>query len=84
MGLTPVPSDDQLSEWLQQQIDENDEILYVVLGDLQLSIEDKKEKGEPVNFSYGKLLNYLASEHFTEPDRIRLLAAALWELATSD
>ena len=82
-GLTPVPSDDELNQWLQDQIDESDKMLFVVLEDLQLSIEDKKQKGEPVNFSYGKLLNYLASEQFTEPDRIRLLAAALWELANS-
>lgn len=83
-GLTPVPSDDELERWLQDQIDESDKMLYVVLEDLKSSIEDKRQNGEPINFSYGKLLNFLASEYFTEPDRIRLLATALWELAKDE
>lgn len=79
-GLRPVPDDDTLNEWLQEQIDENDKALFTVLEDLTVSIENNKEAGRPSNFPYGRLLNYLRSD-VSEPNLVRLLAAALWELA---
>ena len=81
-GLSPVPDDAQIDHWLQERINENDLALFDILQDLKLSIKEKEEAGQPINFAYGKLLNYLASEqYFSNPQRIRLLAAALWELA---
>lgn len=79
--MKPVPDDEQLAAWLQEQVDENDKKLLEVLMDLEETRIKRREEGPAEVFAYGKLLNFLRSEEFTEPDLIRLCAAALWELS---
>lgn len=81
VGLTPIPTDANVTEFLQQLWAEHNEQLSTIVGELQQTIAQTEDVGEPDIFAYGKLLNYLASSEVTKPDLIRLLAAALWELA---
>lgn len=81
VGLVPVPDDANLEQFMQTQIDEHDELLYALLSQFQLTIEETIQSGQPFNFAYGKLINFINSDEIPEIDRIKLLSAAVWELA---
>jgi hypothetical protein len=81
VGLTPVPDNANVEAFLQSVAEDHDQELFHVLVDMKATIEQTHEAGEPAIFAYGKLLNFLASDKLTDPDRLKLLAAALWELS---
>lgn len=82
IGLTPVPSDADLVTFLQTTIESDQGALRAYLGELQATITDNTANGNPVEFTYGSLMNFLVS--LSEPVRIHLLAAAMWELRETD
>jgi len=79
VGLTPIPTDANVEEFLEELWLEHYEELATILSELQQTIAQTEDAGEPAIFAYGKLLNYLASSEVMKPTLIRLLAASLWE-----
>lgn len=80
VGLTPIPTDANVDQFLEDLWREHSQELERLLGDMKRTIEQTEDDGEPAMFAYGKLLNYLASDEAKRPKLIRLLAAAIWEL----
>lgn len=78
IGLTPVPDDAEIVGFLQKTISHDRDHLEEILLDLSGTVFETQEKGQPKDFAYGKLMNYLAS--LPRPVRIHLCAAALWKL----
>jgi hypothetical protein len=84
-NLTPIPTDANIAEYLTRVQESDDKELYEILVDMRNTIEETEEAGQPAIFAYGKLQEFLASPRYmTEPLRIKLLAAAIWELTHND
>jgi hypothetical protein len=90
IGLTPVPDDKSLSEFIQEVIVQDNNYLVDTLEELQDVIESLQENNNYSNFAYAKLLNYLNPnferaddlEPITQNELIHLCAASLWYLNT--
>lgn len=79
IGLTPVPDDKPLEEFINELIEKDVELLAEKLDELLGSIEETEEEKQPKVFAYAKLMNYLA-KGVTHPDLIHICCAALWEI----
>lgn len=79
VGLTPVPKDGDLVPFIKSLIEDHRELLFQTREELEATIEQTEFAQEPPEFTYAKLLNYLA-QGISQPDLINLCAAALWEL----
>jgi hypothetical protein len=77
IGLVPVPGDKPLGEFIQELINRDTEFLNEKLGELLSTIKETREEGQPTNFAYAKMQNYL-NKVATYPEIISLAAAGLW------
>ena len=81
IGPRPVPDDANLSALLEDLIKENSMILVQKGAELIDAMNEFTANGEPHEFAYGRLLNYLnAQDH---PALVYLCAAAMWNLYES-
>jgi hypothetical protein len=78
VGPRALPDDADVKIFLAELIKERREILENVLQELSDTVDETLKGEQPVEFAYGKLLNYLAAQK--GPEIIYLCAAALWEL----
>ena len=79
VGLTAVPEDDDLVDFIKSLIRNHRGLLLITKEELQETLAQTEEAGEPQVFGYAKLMNFLA-QGIAEPDLVNLCAAALWEL----
>lgn len=81
IGLTPVPDDVKIETFLKDIIYKNREEMENFLKELIKTVDETEDSGQPNEFAYGKMMNYLATEEsVTQPWLINMLAAAMWEL----
>ena len=81
IGLTPVPKDANIEEFLNNVIKENREEMESFLKELIKTVAETETSGQPSSFAYGKMLNYLAREEsVTQTWLINMFASAMWEL----
>lgn len=78
IGPRAVPDDANLKELLSDLIKENSMVLVGKGAELIGVIRDFENEGEPREFAYGKLLNYLQAQD--KPELVYLCAAAMWNL----
>jgi hypothetical protein len=78
IGPRSIPDDANLKELLSDLIKENSLVLIQKGTELIGVIRDFEKEGEPREFAYGKLLNYLNAQDF--PEVVYLCAAAMWNL----
>lgn len=81
IGLNPVPNDENIEQFLQKIIQQNRTEMENFLKELVKTIDETEQSGQPNEFAYGKMLNYLATEEsVTQAWLINSFAAAIWEL----
>lgn len=78
IGLRPIP-DGNIAEFLEQLIKDHCEQADDVVEELNETIKETEDSGQPSEFAFGKLLNYLATK--SQPELIEICAGALWNLA---
>lgn len=78
IGPKRVPDDAEIHKFLNDLILESKKILFERMGELSDTINETSESGQPPEFAYAKLLNYLQAQ--LSPNTIYLCAAAMWEL----
>lgn len=83
-GLTPVPSDVEIDEWLRKRILDHKRLCDETLVDLKNTLIQTRGAGEPDVFTYGRLLNYLADPEELQAELIELCASALWSLGQKE
>lgn len=81
IGPRSIPDDANLKELLSELIKENSITLISKGAELIDAVSEFKERGEPEEFAYGKLLNYLQAQD--KPELVYLCAAAMWNLYTT-
>lgn len=82
IGLRAIPgdiTDEGMDFFLETVIKEYSNKATQVVGELNETIRETEDSGQPYSFAMGKMLNYLAN--FEKPELIELLAGALWHLA---
>lgn len=86
VGLVPVPSDGELVPFLQKMIDDDTASLDLHTAEVEDTIDDTVEnQGQPIEFAYAKMLNFLANdEMMSRLELVHLCAAALWKLHEDD
>lgn len=85
IGLTPVPQNVNIEDFLQEIMKQNDDQLEEFISELHDTVKETTEAGQPFIFSYGKLLNYLAREEsITQPWLINAFSIAVWKLMEAD
>lgn len=72
-------SDDGLNLYLEGLIKEYSEKTQEKVYELNETVKETEDSGQPYSFAMGKMLNYLAT--LEKPELIELLAGALWTLA---
>ena len=80
IGLRPVPPDAAIEEFLNETISKDTEVLEGQIEQLWDTVEESLNNYQPENFSYGKMLNFLAGNEMSKPDLVHLCAAAMWKL----
>ncbi|ACI12479.1 hypothetical protein PBI_DAMIEN_59 [Mycobacterium phage Damien] len=79
IGLTPVPDDGELSEFIQKMIDSDQETCDRHMGDLAETVEFTVRDSEPETFAYARMVNFL-TDSMEAGELVHLCAAALWRL----
>ncbi|HPE52983.1 MAG TPA: hypothetical protein PK852_02590 [Mesotoga prima] len=78
IGLRPIPSDGKIAEFLDSLIIDHTEQADEIVNELKETLEETEEEGQPYQFAFGKLLNYLATKN--QAELIELCAGAFWNL----
>lgn len=82
IGLRAIPGDipdEGLDFFLESVIKEYCAKTTEKVAELNETIKETEDSGQPYSFAMGKMLNYLAT--LEKPELIELLAGALWHLA---
>lgn len=79
IGIRKIPSDADLEKFLESLIKEYLDETDKTVGELNETIKETEDSGQPSSFAFAKMLNYLAT--LEKPELIELLAGALWHLA---
>lgn len=79
IGLEPVPDDEEILEFIRKMIMRDLNSTKRHLQELSETIETTVEIGEPADFAYAKMLNFL-SEQIDLRDLIHLAASAMWSI----
>lgn len=82
IGLRAIPgeiTDEGLDYFLETTIKEYSNKAKEKVGELNETISETENSGQPYSFAMGKMLNYLAT--LEKPELIECLAGALWLLA---
>lgn len=79
VGLSSVPDDANLIEWLNSlYVDANNELLDY-LKEWNEVVDMTKEDNDPIEWAYARLLNNLSS--LDNPKLIRMLSAFIWNMS---
>lgn len=79
VGLTPVPDDEELIQFLTGMIAADADLCDHHIIELRETIEETLKSEEPIEFAYARMINFLA-EGIEVRELAHLCAAAMWRL----
>lgn len=79
IGIRAIPDDADIAKFLESLIQEYNKKTIEKVKELNETIKETENSGQPAEFAFGKMLNYLAT--LEKPELIELLAGALWNAA---
>ena len=75
----PEPDDETLEEFIDQQMNQALTMLKEKIKELDITVDETEESGQPNNFAYAKLLKSLNND-ISSTQLVHLCAIAMWKL----